>query len=74
MHTGVCASHKGVPTAHCASVRSDDTCKHLKMKDKLTCLFFDQVNIYAKFGCAKCVLWDPSTDLSTDIVDKVASV
>jgi hypothetical protein len=44
------------------------------MIDKLTCLFFDQVNIYAKFGCAKRGRDLPSTDLSTDIVDKSAPV
>jgi hypothetical protein len=37
---------------------------------KKTCLFFDQVNIYAKYRCANDPHGKPSTDLSTDFVDK----
>jgi hypothetical protein len=44
----------------------------MKLMKKLTCLFFDQVNIYGKFRCAKDVGGGPSTELSTDIVDKIA--
>jgi hypothetical protein len=39
---------------------------------KLTCLFFDQVNIYAKILCDSYAYSVPSTELSTDIVDKRA--
>jgi hypothetical protein len=39
---------------------------------KPSCLFFDQVNIYAKFLCDSYANAVPSTDLSTDIVDKLA--
>jgi hypothetical protein len=44
----------------------------MKRFNKLTCSFFDQVNIYGKFRCAKDAAATPSTDLSTDIVDKIA--
>jgi hypothetical protein len=40
---------------------------------KHACLFFDQVNIYAKMLCDSYANGIPSTDLSTDIVDKVAA-
>jgi hypothetical protein len=33
-------------------------------------MFFDQVNIYAKFRWANDPRGNPSTDLSTDFVDK----
>jgi hypothetical protein len=42
----------------------------LIIKDKVTCLFFDQVNIYAKFRRANELRSNWSTDLSTDFVDK----
>jgi hypothetical protein len=44
----------------------------MKYKDKVTCLFFDQVNNYSNFRCFNQVTWLPSTDLSTVIVDKRA--
>jgi hypothetical protein len=40
---------------------------------KHTCLFFDQVNIYAKILCDSYANAIPSTELSTDIVDKPAA-
>jgi hypothetical protein len=46
----------------------------MKILIKTTCLFFDQVNIYGKFRCAKDVAPPPSTELSTDIVDKIAVI
>src|ERR1035438_6752635 len=70
MHTDGGASHKGAPTAHCTYSRSDPSRKRLIYNKKLTCLFFDQVNNYSKFRCLNQVTWPPSTDLSTDIVDK----
>jgi hypothetical protein len=39
---------------------------------KHACLFFDQVNIYAKILCDSYANAIPSTELSTDIVDKPA--
>jgi|HubBroStandDraft_2_1064218.scaffolds.fasta_scaffold550873_2 hypothetical protein len=36
------------------------------------CLFFDQVNIYAKILCDRYAKAVPSTDLSTEFVDKPA--
>jgi hypothetical protein len=39
---------------------------------KCACLFFDQVNIYAKILCGGRAQAVPSTDLSTDFVDKPA--
>jgi len=39
---------------------------------KRACLFFDQVNIYAKILCDSYANAIPSTELSTDIVDKLA--
>jgi len=49
MHTDGDLSHKAVPTAHCACIRSDEVNNTLKNKKKLACLFFDQVNIYGNF-------------------------
>jgi hypothetical protein len=49
MHMGRDLSHKAVPTAHCACVRSNEADNALKDKMKLACLFFDQVNIYGNF-------------------------
>src|ERR1700678_1585402 len=72
MHIAARTSHKGVPTAHCTHSRSDASCNFMKYKDKVTCLFFDQVNNYSNFRCFNQVTWLPSTDLSTVIVDKLA--
>src|ERR1700722_5593785 len=72
MHIAARTSHKGVPTAHCTYSRSDASCNYMKYKDKVTCLFFDQVNNYSNFRCFNQVTWLPSTDLSTVIVDKRA--
>jgi hypothetical protein len=41
--------------------------------EKSTCLFFDQVNNYAKFRRYAAPADVPSTELSTVIVDKAAS-
>src|SRR5271170_6296872 len=70
MHIDRGASHKGAPTAHCTYSRSDPSRKIMIYKNKRTCLFFDQVNNYSKFRCVHQATWTPSTDLSTDIVDK----
>src|SRR5580658_5403342 len=72
IHTGVRASHKGVPTAHCTQRSSYACCNLLIYKRKATCLFFDQVNNYSKFRCLNRATADSSTDLSTVIVDKRA--
>jgi hypothetical protein len=40
---------------------------------KETCLFFDQVNNYSNLRRRHQAAGQPSTDLSTDIVDKVVS-
>jgi hypothetical protein len=72
MHMGRDLSHKAVPTAHCACVRSNDASNTLKNKVKLACLFFDQVNIYGNFRRAKSGGPASSTELSTDIVDNIA--
>jgi hypothetical protein len=42
----------------------------MKLKIKPACLFFDQVNIYTYFSRVKAACQHPSTDLSTDFVDK----
>src|SRR6202043_3313927 len=47
--------------------------KLLKFSEKVTCLFFDQVNNYSNFRCRHQATWPPSTDLSTVIVDKLGS-
>src|SRR5580658_9914391 len=70
MHTGRGAPHKGAPTAHCTCNRSDPPHKNLIFHEKVACLFFDQVNNYSKFRCLNQATWMPSTDLSTDIVEK----
>ena len=72
MHTGHEFSHNGTPTTHCVCFRSDDNYNYMKIIGKLTCLFFDQVNIYGKFCCVKDGAAPPSTELSTDIVDNIA--
>ena len=74
MHTSRDLSHKAVPTAHCASIRSDEGSNLLKNNIKLAWLFFDQVNIYRNFRCAKSGGPASSTELSTDIVDNIAIV
>src|ERR1700678_1749711 len=73
MHTRARTPHKGVPTAHCTHSRSEAPRNILKYKNKVTCLFFDQVNNYSNFRCLNQATWPPSTDLSTIIVDKYAS-
>src|ERR1700761_4060999 len=72
MHTNLCSPLTAVPTRHCACVRSDGICNSLKNIKKDTCLFFDQVNNYAKFSGAREWRSDCSTDLSTDFVDNGA--
>src|ERR1035437_263324 len=74
MHTRPRAPHKGVPTVHCTCSRSDAARNLLKYNINPTCLFFDQVNIYANFRCRRRATWLSSTDLSTVIVDKRRSV
>src|ERR1700675_1912524 len=73
MHTGAEDPHKVAPTAHCTCSRSDASPKSLKYINKATCIFFDQVNNYSNFRCRRQAPWPPSTDLSTDIVDKRGS-
>src|ERR1700730_4829614 len=73
MHTGAPTPHKVVPTAHCTCIRSDASRNLLKYNNKTTCLFFDQVNNYLNFRCLGRATCSPSTDLSTDIVDKYGS-
>src|SRR5271156_2673426 len=72
MHIEAWTPHKGVPTAHCTYSRSDAPRNILKYNNKVTCLFFDQVNNYSNFRCLNRATWPPSTDLSTIIVDKQA--
>src|ERR1700679_80147 len=73
MHTRARTPHKGVPTAHCTCSRSEAPRNILKYKNKVNCLFFDQVNNYSNFRRLNQATWPPSTDLSTIIVDKYAS-
>src|ERR1700721_4842525 len=73
MHIAAWTSPKGVPTAPFTYSRADASCNYMKYKDKVSCLFFDQVNNYSNFRCFNQVTWLPSTDLSTVIVDKRAA-
>src|ERR1700761_866365 len=72
MHTNLSGLRKVRPTAHCNCSRSDASNNHMIYIRNHMCLFFDQVNIYAIFRGLIGRHRAPSTDLSTDFVDKTA--
>ena len=59
------------PTAYCVCFRSDGDRIYMIINKKHVCLFFDQVNIYGKILCDRYANIVSSTDLSTEIVDKL---
>ena len=65
-------SHKGVPTTYSVCSRSQGGRNYMKIILKFTCLFFDQVNIYGQLLVTEEWSVGPSTELSTDFVDKTA--
>jgi hypothetical protein len=46
----------------------------MSIKAKLTCLFFDQVNIQGQSCEGRSGAMPPSTELSTDAVDNITNV
>ena len=59
------------PTAHCIYVTSGADRNTMKVKEKTACLFFDQINNNAKLRGTLALRDEPSTELSTVIVDNL---